>query len=211
MRCSVAFAVLFLVCTQLPLCEARKNRRRRKKKNGRAKAAPEDPRFLCHGCEAVIIALGETIRPWGRTDYARIVEKVHDVCQRENFLRFDYPPPKMLRACQTVVDGNDELIENTFAENPDMLLSDIAKFICLEKTGFCEGVEANDPIKPTVKNYGKPQPGSDDDDDEDEDPNFQYGSSLRREKPTRVADQNWITYAEPPLDADHPPATHQEL
>ena len=177
MRCSVAFAVLFLVCTQLPLCEARKNRRRRKKKNGRAKAAPEDPRFLCHGCDAVIIALGETIRPWGRTDYARIVEKVQDGCQRENFLRFDFPPPRCFAHARP--SSLATTAHQCFRKLRHAPLRH-CQFICLERRAL-RSVEANDPIKPTVKNYGKPQPGSDDDDDEDEDPNFQYEQFAPRE------------------------------
>ena len=64
----------------------------------------------------------------------------------------------MLRACQTVVDGNDELIENTFAENPDMLLSDIAKFIAPEKTAFAKVSRRMTPLSRPLKTTANRNP-----------------------------------------------------
>mmetsp|Transcript_23006 Transcript_23006/g.37059 ORF Transcript_23006/g.37059 Transcript_23006/m.37059 type:complete len:157 (-) Transcript_23006:112-582(-) len=92
---------------------------------------------MCNACEAIIVEVDRVVKKW-RTDEARVIDAVATACAVEKLRIYDYPPPKMMKACRDVLDdGRDELVERAFLENPNAELVDIARKVCQEATDLC--------------------------------------------------------------------------
>jgi len=132
------FRLLLIFLVLMSVLEVNEAKKRKKPKKKQRKQAVRDPRAMCNACEAIIVEVDRVVKKW-RTDEARVIDAVATACAVEKLRIYDYPPPKMMKACRDVLDdGRDELVERAFLENPNAELVDIAR-----KGGGRQLVETN--------------------------------------------------------------------
>ena len=69
---------------------------------------------------------------------AEVMDVISDVCKMDSFKIYDYPPPKMIRACQKVMDTSEELLEQLFTKKPYLSEEEIEEKGCKKA---CKGVD----------------------------------------------------------------------
>ena len=92
-----------------------------------------EPNLWCNSCQAIVqVMLG---RLKAKKREMEVLEAWEDICNYENFNRFNYPPPEMQKGCREfVAEHEDDIIDglvgranNGVAEND----------ICIERTKAC--------------------------------------------------------------------------
>ena len=105
---------------------------------------------VCHACGATIKEINKalSLKAGSKRPEADVMDVMSDICKMDSFKIYDYPPPKMIRACQKVLDRSDELLEKLFLQKPHLSVEEIEEVGCKES---CRGV---DKTKKTSTNMG---------------------------------------------------------
>ena len=97
----------------------------------------EDRAVLCEACNATLVELeamvAKTEKNHGRE--SAIVDALEELCaDMYRFVRYEYPPPKMKRGCEIIVEENEDLISDlVYKRDPET-----REKVCATA---CEGVD----------------------------------------------------------------------
>ena len=125
-----------------------------------AAAKGSGDRDHCHACHATSTELHKRLKRKGShaAPYAEadIVEALEGICSFESFRVYDYPPPKMVKLCQDVLDGAEEAFEAAWQLHLEA--TEVQNKVCHH---FCDGVDMSaeakrDPGKPQIFMDGEP-------------------------------------------------------
>ena len=74
---------------------------------------------ICHACGATVKEINKALKlkAGSKRPEAEVMDVISDVCKMDSFKIYDYPPPKMIRACQKVMDTSEELLEQLFTKS----------------------------------------------------------------------------------------------
>jgi hypothetical protein len=123
------------------------------------------PEIVCHACGAVLKEVEKVLKlkAGSRRSESDVMDAVAGICVSESFKIYDYPPPKMIKACQKVMDDHDEDVEQAFLRKPKLTVADIEEIVCKKP---CKGVDrtappstmssSNSPAQPDVYMDGVP-------------------------------------------------------
>merc|ERR1719494_963274 len=75
---------------------------------------------------------------------SKVMSIIEGICAANNFLEYEYSPPKTVRACKALIDDFEEDIEEAFIKDK----SDRENLICQEITKACAGVDMSSSKKP---------------------------------------------------------------
>ena len=107
---------------------------------------------LCHACRATVTEVDKALTAKGsRRGESDVMDALAGVCSMQSFRVYDFPPPKMIKLCQRVLDAEEEAFERVFTRAGKAgKVAEIQEKVC--GRAFCEGVDVNKK-RPT----GKPQ------------------------------------------------------
>ena len=91
------------------------------------------PKVVCHACHACVVEV-EKILELTATSNRRevdVIDAIAGICDPKYFKIYDYPPLKMARACQKVLDASDELLERLFLTVPRLSAKEIEEKGCM--------------------------------------------------------------------------------
>lgn len=94
----------------------------------------------CSGCMATVKEIERRINKRRLTKENReskVMSIIEEICAANNFLEYEYSPPKTVRACKALIDEFEEDIEKAFVKDKSNRLN----LICHEITNACEGVD----------------------------------------------------------------------
>jgi hypothetical protein len=95
---------------------------------------------VCHACGATIKEINKALilKAGSKRPEADVMDVMADICKMDSFKIYDYPPPKMIKACQKVLDKSDELLEKLFLQKPHLSVEEIEEAGCKKS---CKGVD----------------------------------------------------------------------
>ena len=95
---------------------------------------------ICHACGATVKEINKALKlkAGSKRPEAEVMDVISDVCKMDSFKIYDYPPPKMIRACQKVMDTSEELLEQLFTKKPYLSEEEIEEKGCKKA---CKGVD----------------------------------------------------------------------
>ncbi len=95
---------------------------------------------ICHACGATVKEINKALKlkAGSKRPEAEVMDIISDVCKMDSFKIYDYPPPKMIRACQKVMDTSEELLEQLFTKRPYLSEEEIEEKGCKKA---CKGVD----------------------------------------------------------------------
>ncbi|XP_077980521.1 uncharacterized protein LOC144435777 [Glandiceps talaboti] len=107
-------------------------------------ALPEDidESMYCAGCIATMKELYLMLENLHHSDdpfEMHVINAMDEVCHRDHFKAYDYIPPKMVKACQLLLDEFDEDIEIFLKTHPR--IENMEKKFCYEISKACVGVD----------------------------------------------------------------------
>eukprot|EP00944_MAST-04C_sp_MAST-4C-sp1_P008114 g8114.t1 len=95
---------------------------------------------ICHACGATVKEINKALKlkAGSKRPEAEVMDIISDVCKMDSFKIYDYPPPKMIRACHKVMDTSEELLEQLFTKRPYLSEEEIEEKGCKKA---CKGVD----------------------------------------------------------------------
>ncbi|XP_055332831.1 uncharacterized protein LOC129584621 [Paramacrobiotus metropolitanus] len=100
----------------------------------------------CEGCHGVISELHEKLsKPASGAYSARVPRLLEKICTLENLVKYVYSPPKMVRACNELLDAHKKEIQKSliqhFEANSKVTLHELEAAVCFQISGVCKGIK----------------------------------------------------------------------
>ena len=112
---------------------------------------------VCHACNATIQEIGKALKlkAGSKRPEADVMDIIADICKMDSFKIYDFPPPKMIKACHKVMDKSEELLEQLFVKKPYLTLKEIEEAGCKVS---CKGVDKTKKSSSNMGTGGSVQP-----------------------------------------------------
>ena len=107
---------------------------------------------LCHACRASVTELDKALASKGsKRSESDVMDALAGLCDMQSFRVYDFPPPKMVKLCQKVLDSEEEAFERVFQKaGKSGKVSEMQDKIC--GAAFCKGIDVT-----KKRPAGKPQ------------------------------------------------------
>ena len=113
------------------------------------------PEVVCHACGATIKEIEKVLKlkAGSRRSESDVMDAVAGICTDKSFKIYDYPPPKMIKACQKLMDDHDEDFESAFMKKPALSTDEIEAIVCKKP---CKNVDKTKPASTMMGNGASP-------------------------------------------------------
>lgn len=95
-----------------------------------------DPHLYCAGCQATLKEISKKLSGTPAKE-SHVMEAMENICTPENFVSYEYSPPRSIRACRALMDEHEDAIEKAFTQRKQ----NMEQYICYEISKACEGVD----------------------------------------------------------------------